>query len=181
MEKLGFLHNSPLQEQLNIENILKEQLKDEEITKIKNFITAETRYVSHYYIEAGILKQKSNSNDQPDTIVLPRNLQTGALASSHLLGHSGPRKMLNLMKLQYFWDKMKADVEEFAKGCCLCSIYKHDNKGKNVIGVPRKILEPKYCWQIDMCQGLNNVRGATSFFNHDRCLFRICLNGATNK
>ena len=58
---------------------------------------------------------------------------------------------------------MKIDVEEFAKGCCLCSIYKHDNKGKNKIGVPRKILEPKYCWRIDICQGLNNVRGATSF------------------
>ena len=58
---------------------------------------------------------------------------------------------------------MRFDIEEFVKGCILCSIYKANNKSKTEIGVPRQILRPKFCWQIDRCSGLTKIYGHQSF------------------
>jgi hypothetical protein len=58
---------------------------------------------------------------------------------------------------------MAADVQEFSKGCSLCSIYKTLPKGQQEIGTPRVVLEPAKCWQIDICSGLNAVNGQKSF------------------
>jgi hypothetical protein len=71
--------------------------------------------------------------------------------------------MLNLIQLKYTWANMAADVQEFSKGCSLCSIYKSANWGAQEIGTPRIVLEPAKFWQIDVCSGLNAVNGQKSF------------------
>ena len=58
---------------------------------------------------------------------------------------------------------MRFANEEFVKGCILCSIYKANNKSKTEVGVPRQILKPKFCWQIDICSGLTKIDGHQSF------------------
>jgi hypothetical protein len=60
---------------------------------------------------------------------------------------------------------MRADCAAFAKGCILCSIYKHDNKGKAIIGTPLKISRPRQGFQIDIVKGLPKTRGCDSYLN----------------
>jgi hypothetical protein len=60
---------------------------------------------------------------------------------------------------------MRADCAAFAKGCILCSIYKHDNKGKAIIGTPLKIPRPRQGFQIDIVKGLPKTRGCDSYLN----------------
>jgi hypothetical protein len=58
---------------------------------------------------------------------------------------------------------MATDIQEFSRGCSLCSIYKTANTGQNEIGTPRVVLEPAKFWQIYICSGLNAVNGQKSF------------------
>jgi hypothetical protein len=60
------------------------------------------------------------------------------LAYYHLQGHSGAKKLYIAIRKWFYWSSMRADCAVFAKGCILCSIYKHDNKGKAIIGMPLK-------------------------------------------
>jgi hypothetical protein len=71
--------------------------------------------------------------------------------------------MLNLIQLKYTWQKMADDIQEFSRGCSLCSIYKTSNNSKNELGTPRIVLKPAKFWQIDICSGLNAVNGQKSF------------------
>jgi hypothetical protein len=95
--------------------------------------------------------------------VVPRSLVPYVLASYHFMSHAGADKMLNLIQLKYTWANMAADVQEFSKGCSLCSIYKSANWGAQEIGTPPVVLEPAKFWQIDVCSGLNAVNGQKSF------------------
>ena len=79
------------------------------------------------------------------------------------MSHSRAKKLSSIIKLQYWWKNIRFIIEEFVKGCILCSIYKANNKSKTEIGVPRQILKPKFCWQNDICSGLTKIDGHQSF------------------
>ena len=115
---------------LTIESIQKSQLEDEFIQKIIEFLSKNPTKETFYFLEKGILKRKSKNSHLPDTIVVPQKLVPIILTEYHLLSHAGPKKFYGLIKLRYFWPKMGSAIEQFCKGCCLCSIYKHSNTGK---------------------------------------------------
>ena len=55
------------------------------------------------------------------------------------------------------------DIDEFARGCILCAIFKNSSTGKGEIGVPRKVLNPRHTWQMDIVNGMGQVRGYIAY------------------
>ena len=55
------------------------------------------------------------------------------------------------------------DIDEFAKGCILCAVFKHSSTGKGEIGVPRKVLNPRHTWQMDIVNGMGQVKGYIAY------------------
>ena len=103
--------------------------------------------------------------NQVYSVYVPKSLVPFALAYYHYKTHSGVKKMISLLKLNYFWPGMRDDVAEFVRGCILCSCAKHTNIGPNAIGTPRLVKGPRAVWQIDIVQGLPTNKGFTSFLN----------------
>ena len=113
------------------------------------------------FLENGILKRKLKSG--LTVLMVPLLLIPFVLAEAHWMSHSGAKKLCSIIKLQYWWKNMRFDIDEFVKGCILCIIYKANNKSKTEIGVPRQILKPKFCWQINIRSGLTKIDGHQSF------------------
>ena len=57
------------------------------------------------------------------------------------------------------------DIDEFARGCILCALFKNSSTGKGEIGVPRKVLNPRHTWQMDrdIVNGMGQVRGYIAY------------------
>jgi hypothetical protein len=162
MENFGLTQES-LTKFLTYESLIKHQNEDEDIQNILEFLKSNPINNRGYFLEGGLLKRKFENENLPVTIVVPRELVPFVLAHYHLLGHSGAKKLNELIKTKYFWKNMVKDTQQFSRGCCLCSIYKHSTLGKSEVGVPKKILEPKQAWQIDICQGLPPTKNSSSF------------------
>jgi hypothetical protein len=101
--------------------------------------------------------------NQKKLIVVPTSLVPFVLAHYHFQSHVGPKKLMALINLIYYWDTLRDDCRKFSQGCILCTIYKTDLLPKTIIGVPRVVLEPCSNWQMDVCSGLPNIRGNKSF------------------
>jgi hypothetical protein len=164
VENFSFTPNS-LEKFLTLENILKEQLLDPDLSKIYEALENGDGKNGKYLIKKGILCKTFVNDYRPDGIVVPKKLVPYVLTSYHFQSHAGPDKLLNLIQLKYYWRNMFEDVLEFAQGCVLCQMYKSSNQGPNEVGTPRPVLEPTQCWQIDVCSGLNSVNGSKSFLN----------------
>jgi hypothetical protein len=117
-------------------------LKDEKLKKVHDAINRGEKSVGRYFLDKNLLFKSSNNEYRPDCIVVPRSLVPYVLAAYHFMSHAGSDKMLNLIQLKFTWANMAADVQEFSKGCSLCSIYKSANWGAQEIGIPRVVLEP---------------------------------------
>jgi hypothetical protein len=150
---------------LKDENIYLEQQKDENIMKILNLIQYNDTVSKVYTIEKNILYKKLQAPTEKNVIVLPQTLVPFALAYFHYKSHSGAQKLFELMKLNYYWPKMRVSISEFVGGCILCASCKSTNIGPSGIGVPRLVKGPRKAWQIDIVQGLPKVQGCNSFLN----------------
>lgn len=118
-----------------------------------------------YSYHNGVLARVNKNPTLSPSVYLPKSLVPFALAYFHYKTHSGVKKMLALLKLNYYWPGMRNDVADFVRGCILCSCAKHTNIGQNAIGTPRLIKGPRVVWQIDIVQGLPTNKGYTSFLN----------------
>ena len=58
-----------------------------------------------------------------DRIFVPKNMRTKILTATHY-GHQGMESMLNKLLADYFWPKMKHDVNDFVRNCRICSLVK---------------------------------------------------------
>ena len=67
--------------------------------------------------------------------------------------------MRSYIRQKYYWPGMIYDIDEFAKGCILCAVFKHSSTGKGEIGVPHKVLNPRHTWQMDILNGMGQVKG----------------------
>ena len=92
-----------------------------------------------YTLQNNILVRINKNVTRPHLVYLPKSLVPFALAYFHYKTHSGVKKMLSLLKLNYFWPGMQNDVAEFVRGCILCSCAKHTNIGPNSLGTPRLV------------------------------------------
>jgi hypothetical protein len=99
-ENFGFTPKS-VEKFLTIENILKEQLKDEKLKKVHDTINRGEKSVGRYFLDKNLLFKSSNNEYRPDCIVVPRSLVPYVLASYHFMSHAGAEKMLNLIQLKY--------------------------------------------------------------------------------
>ena len=161
MDSLGRFERV-LREFLTPESFYKHQQEDPDIKKYVDFVQKNGSNSSGaLLIESGILKRKLKSS--LTVTIVPLLLVPFVLAEAHWMSHSGAKKLSSIIKLQYWWKHMSLDVAEFVKGCILCSIYKANTKAKTEIGVPRQILRPKFCWQIDICSGLTKIENCQSF------------------
>ena len=124
-----------------------------------------------YTLQNNILVRVNKNVTLPHQVYLPKSLFPFALAYFHYKTHSGVKKMLLLLKLNYFWPGMQSDVAEFVRGCILCSCAKHTNIGPNAIGTLSIVMGPRVVWQIDIVQGLPTNKGYTSFLN---CVDMYC-------
>ena len=161
MDSLGRFERV-LKEFLTPESFYKHQQEDPDTKKYIDYVQKNGSGSSGaLLIESGILKRKLKSG--LSVYIVPLFLIPFVLAEAHWMSHSGAKKLTSLLKLQYWWRNMTTDIAEFVKGCILCSIYKANTKAKNEIGVPRQILRPKFCWQIDICSGLTKIDSFQSF------------------
>ena len=85
---------------------------------------------------------------EPETykLVVPENLQQDILELAHDVttsGHLGITKTLTKLKRNFFWYKMRSEVETFVKSCRKCSINKKlHRKAQAKLGVHLDILGP---------------------------------------
>jgi hypothetical protein len=165
METFGFSATS-LQNFLTHQGIFEEQRKDPELMKTINFLEEKgNKGNDTYFLDQGILKRRFKEGKMPVNTLVPKLLVHIVIALFHFQTHAGAKKLYGTIRLQYFWNNMARDIAEFTKGCILCSIMKGSNAGKNVVGVPRKILGPRHTWQIDICSGFPPVNGYHAFLN----------------
>ena len=136
MDSLGRFERV-LREFLTPESFYKHQQEDPEIKKYLDFVQKSGSGPSGaLLIESRILKRKLKSG--LSVIIVPLLLVPFVLAEAHWMSHSGAKKLVNIIKMQYWWKHMSLDIAEFVKGCILCSIYKANTKAKTEIGIPVK-------------------------------------------
>jgi Integrase zinc binding domain len=119
--------------------------------------------------------RKFNNPDHPPNISLSDSLITTVLAYYHLMGPSGSKKLKIAIRKRFYWPQMNKSISEFTKGCILCSIFKHDTKGRPIIGEPIKLSEPREGWQYDIVSGLVNVRNQHSYINFVDLFSGFCV------
>jgi len=74
------------------------------------------------------------------------------------LGHIGYHKTLNVVKIFYYWQNVKKDVEEFVARCLDCQMVKAEYK--HIGGLLQLIAIPKWKWEvisIDFITGLPRI------------------------
>ncbi|SJL16259.1 uncharacterized protein ARMOST_19779 [Armillaria ostoyae] len=85
------------------------------------------------------------------------------IAQSHdhiTAGHPGVAKMRELVLREYWWPKMKKDVEAYIAGCEMCQRTKSSNQAKAAPLHPNAIpTEPWTHITIDMITGLPDSNG----------------------
>ena len=68
-------------------------------------------------------------------VIVPSEMKNEILTLVHNEGHLGIDKTTRLVRQQFYWKRMEADIETFCRGCLTC----HRNKPKNT---PREKLVP---------------------------------------
>ena len=149
-----------LEKHLVLPNIIEKQREDEKLKKIFEALS-NGELVGKYFLKNGVICKNTNKNSE--AVVTPRAIVPFLIASYHFQTHAGPQKLLSLIQLNYTWGGMLNDIDEFCKGCVLCSIFKSSTIGQNEIGTPRIVTEPAKYWQVDVCSGLVGVKGSKSF------------------
>ena len=162
MSSLG-MKDATLRDFLEVGSIFKYQLADTEIQKLKEHLERNPNVSTGYYISEGILKRSFKNPDLPHNIIVPRTLVPFVLAYFHLTSHAGTKKMRSYIRQKYYWPGMIYDIDEFAKGCILCAVFKHSSTGKGEIGVLRKVLNPRHTWQMDIVNGMGQVKGYIAY------------------
>ena len=114
-----------LQQMLTNENVSSKQLLDPKCAKMIAYLKLRDSNV--YALQNNILVHVNKNVTLPHLVYLPKSLVPFAVAYFHNKTHSGVKKMLSLLKLNYFWPGMQKDVAEFVRGCILCSCAKHTN------------------------------------------------------
>ena len=113
------------------------------------------------------MKRSFKNPDLPHNIIVLRTLVPFVLAYFHLTSHAGTKKMRSYIQQKYYWPGMVKDIDEFAKGCILCAIFKHSSTGKGEIGVLCKVLNPRHTWQMDIVNGMGQVRGYIAYITFE--------------
>lgn len=110
-----------------------------------------------------MLKEGLIYYDKRIYVPLDHALQGEIIACIHdhiTAGHSGIEKMKELVLQDYWWLKMKRDVEKYVQGCEVCQWTKSSMQAKWASFHPNKI--PSRPWthiSIDMIMGLPNSKG----------------------
>ena len=92
MSNLG-MRDATLCDFLEVGSILKYQLADTEIQKLKEHMEKNPTLSNGYYISEGILKHSFKNPDLPHNIIVPRTLVPFVLTYFHLTSHAGTKKM----------------------------------------------------------------------------------------
>jgi hypothetical protein len=153
---------SELQQKLTLENVIKKQNKCSVLRKVMDLLE-KGKTMGRFNIDKGILFY--DYRKQGNLIVVPKSLVPVVLAYYHFQCHAGIAKLTSMIRAKYWWANMIRDITEFTNGCILCSVCKFPNVKAGEIGTPRLIPAPRHSWQIDVVQGLPNVRGSNSFLN----------------
>ena len=161
------MKDATLRNSLKVGSIFKYKLADTEIQKLKDHLKKNPSLSSGYYISEGILKSSFKNPDLTHNIIVLRTLVPFVLAYFHLTSHAGTKKMRSYIQQKYYWPGMVKDIDEFAKGCILCAIFKHSSTGKGEIGVPHKVLNPRHTWQMDIVNGMGQVRGYIAYITFE--------------
>ena len=77
-----------------------------------------TKYSKYIHVNGDILKFKNR-------IVVPLSQVSHLLKQIHeILGHPGGHRMLDFIRIRYFWPNMFSDIKSFVRNCQLCSLSK---------------------------------------------------------
>ena len=108
---------------LNSKELLDLQATDELCIRINKQMQKQGEKALHpYYMERKILKKYVYDNKQRfETTVTPRPLVRTLLRLGHdELGHNGSARTYALLRRNYYWKGMKAEVTRYVKQCMLC-------------------------------------------------------------
>ena len=91
--------------------------------------------------------------------------------SSAMMGHSGVRKMMRLMKTRVWWPRMRSNVETFVKNCDVCRRTKDSTErpagALQPLPIPRNRFES---WSMDFVTDLPEHNGYNCIFT---CVDRL--------
>ena len=132
MSSLG-MKDATLRNFLEVGSILKYQLANTEIQKLKEHLERNPTLSTRYYISEGILKHSFKNPDLPHNTKVPQTLVPFVLTYFHLTSHARTKKMRSYIRQKYYRPGMIYDIEKFAKGCILCAVFKHSSTGKGEI------------------------------------------------
>ena len=101
----------------------------------------------------GLLTRKKDKTAAWDTgnmvVVVPRAMQSIALAYFHGLGHLGYKRLLQIAKQYYWWKGQRRMAQEFAQGCKVCQSLNRHKTGAQTTTNMREVSRPNEIWSID--------------------------------
>ncbi len=137
-------------EEFNTKRILKEQMGDIKIKKIRKAVEEgkiRMQRKNKYFIDntTGLLMiTRINKGDRfkinkENKIVIPKTLRKEVLQAAHF-PHFGIDKTLQIMQKKYYWTGMLADTENYVKSCDKCLRV----KDKNIPPAKPQIMSPVF-------------------------------------
>ena len=157
-----------LKNDLIIENIIKEQQKDELCKQIRKQLDAR----KIFYEFQGVLyrkKTKDQSELEPGRIVIPYMLLPSAIAFYHYLNHAGAATIRNQLYHTYYHPKLLLHVQTFVSSCYLCLIHRPMNSRQPLALHPYIPICKSSLWSCDVVSGMhisNQYRAVLTVVDH---------------
>lgn len=134
--------------QTKLQFIITEQIKDEMITKVKQFTidgwpNIDVNKLSDYYIVRSQLSVVNNLLILGNRIVIPHSMRRDILTKIHDDGHLSLQKCRERVKESVWWPRISTDLAEYIERCSFCQI----NRRRNHCEPLRPTQLPDRPWQ----------------------------------
>ena len=151
--------------------IKKEQIKDEDLSKIINDLVKSSLQAEDYWYDQEILFKIDSSASREDTarVCIPKSLVKSVLEVFHdQCAHPGTGKTYLLTKSQVHWINMMSDIQRYVAKCLRCVQAKNSVNRRVMSG--HLVLPPHagHTYAIDILGSLPAVKGCNQNFNSTR-------------
>ena len=160
---------------LNLELIKKEQIKDEDLSKIINDLVKSSLQAEDYWYDQEILFKIDSSASREDTarVCIPKSLVKSVLEVFHdQCAHPGTGKTYLLTKSQVHWINMMSDIQRYVAKCLRCVQAKNSVNRRVMSG--HLVLPPHagHTYAIDILGSLPAANGC------NQILILVCTFGS---
>ena len=95
-------------------------------------------------------------------IIVPKALRHKILREAHA-GHIGQNQMADIIRSNFYWPKLYADVEKYVRNCSTCVTFSCSNKRAPMRAVGDSVKEPWHTIAVDFVGGGDVLNGKLLF------------------